>query len=260
MFYCCKKVGIDWKSAPYYLLGDDVVICHEGLALCYKEFINDLGVEISAPKSFISPNYFEFAKRIFYKNREITPYPISAMKESLRSVTTFVSTILETENKGWFVCSTPSEAIATAHGIFNSYRSKYRAKVEKTAFVTDRILRCVRGSLPTGQAVEACFSKLGFSFEGLTISDSVGNNILENIVVDLFSQQPEMAPITNEGPSSFELASDLVCLLTGLDDERIALGLELIYALPVTMIHGQLEQVYMDLTKKAKTISTTGGN
>lgn len=123
----------------------------------------------------------------------------------------------------------------------------------------DRVLRSIRGSLPTGQAVQACFSKLGFTLGPL--SDKVGNSIIENIVVDLFSQQPEMQELKHEGPPTFELAAQLVMLLTGLDDDRIALGLETIYALPITQIHGQFEENYMNLRKKAHKISTVdGGN
>lgn len=257
MFYCCDKLGIKFSDAPYYLLGDDIVICDKDLALCYKEMISSLDIQISEPKSFVSPHFFEFAKRLFWRGVEITPFPISSMKESLRNITNFVAMLLETEDKGWITCSTPSEAIALAYGVILSYRSKFRTKLEKKAFVTDRVLRSIRGSLPTGQAVEACFSKLGYPLG--PISDKVGNSILENIVVDLFSQTPEMAPIDPKSPSSFELAARLVMELTGLDEERLPLGFETIYALPVTQVQGQIEETYMSLTRKAREISTTTG-
>lgn len=257
VFHCCKKLGIEWRTAPYYLLGDDVVICHEGLALEYKRVIKELGMEISDPKSFISPHFFEFAKRQFYKGVEITPFPISALQESLRSVSAFVGLLLETENKGWIACSAPSEAIRQAYGHLSSYRSKYRDKLEVKAYVTDRILRCIRGSLPAGAALQSVFSKLGYPLG--PIGNKVGNSILENIVVDLFSQQPEMKPINKDEPSHFDLAANLVMLLTGLDDDRIALGLETIYVLPFTQVHGQIEEIYMSLSKKARDISTKGG-
>jgi len=239
-------------------LGDDVVIHDEGLALCYKEMIKDLGIQISEPKSFISPHFFEFAKRIFYKGEEITPFPISAMRESLQNLTNFVGLLLETENKGWFPKSTPSEAISLAYGTILSYRSKYKSKLEAKAYVIDRILRSIRGTLPAGQAVEACLSKLGFALG--PISDKVGNSLLENIVVDLFSQQPEMQPINKEEPCSFELVANLVMELTGVDEELLPLGLESIMAIPTIQIQGQIEEVYMTLTRKAREISISGGD
>jgi hypothetical protein len=100
VFHCCKNLGISWNTAPYYLLGDDVVICDESLALEYKRVIKNLGLHISEPKSFVSPHFFEFAKRLFYRGEEITPFPISAMKESIKSTIAFVGLLLETENKG----------------------------------------------------------------------------------------------------------------------------------------------------------------
>lgn len=258
MFNACKNLNIEWKTAPYYLLGDDVVICDESLALEYKGLIKDLGLEISEPKSFVSNHFFEFAKRLFYKGEEITPFPISAMRESLKSVTAFVGLLFETENKGWVACSAPSEAIRDAYGSISNYRSKYRNKLEVKAYVADRILRSIRGSLPVGEAVKAVFGKLGYPFE--VVTDKVGNSLLENIVVDLFSQQPEMKPIDKDEPAYFSLASDLVMLLTGLDDTRIALGFDVIQALPVTQVFGQIEEVYMSLNKKARDISTKGGD
>jgi len=63
MFYCCKKLGISWKTAPYVLLGDDIVIAHKELAELYLSVISDLGVKYSESKTHISHTTYEFAKR-----------------------------------------------------------------------------------------------------------------------------------------------------------------------------------------------------
>lgn len=34
-----------WKDLPYVLLGDDILIYHDGLAAAYKEFLQTVGVE-----------------------------------------------------------------------------------------------------------------------------------------------------------------------------------------------------------------------
>jgi hypothetical protein len=155
------------------------------------------------------------------------------------------------------VSSTSSEAIASAYGIITNYRSVYRKKLEIKAYVADRILRSIRGSLPIGQSLKDVFGKLGYSFDNIT--DSTGSNILENIVVEQFSNQPEMKDIDKNEPSSFELVSNLVMLLSGLDDSRMALGFDTIYALPQAQIQGQIEEVYMNLRKQAREISTIRG-
>lgn len=63
IYYCCKKLGISFKTLKYALLGDDIVIAHKGVAELYIQTVRNLGVEISEMKSHISPDLYEFAKR-----------------------------------------------------------------------------------------------------------------------------------------------------------------------------------------------------
>jgi len=49
------------------------------------EVIKKLGVEYSLAKTHRSNNFFEFAKRLYYKGIEITPFPVSALKECGKS-------------------------------------------------------------------------------------------------------------------------------------------------------------------------------
>jgi hypothetical protein len=55
----------------YAVLGDDVVIQNSKVARNYLDLMNYLGVEISLPKSMISFNHLEFAKKIFTKEGDI---------------------------------------------------------------------------------------------------------------------------------------------------------------------------------------------
>jgi hypothetical protein len=57
--------------SSYAVLGDDVVIQDSSVAREYLSLMNYLGVEISLPKSMISYNHLEFAKKIFTKQGEI---------------------------------------------------------------------------------------------------------------------------------------------------------------------------------------------
>jgi hypothetical protein len=63
MYYCCRKLKIDWEQAKYLLLGDDVLIGDDRLAKAYIETIRSLQVEVSDVKTHISHNLCEFAKR-----------------------------------------------------------------------------------------------------------------------------------------------------------------------------------------------------
>lgn len=56
----------------YQILGDDIVIWHDDVAKRYLEIMKELDVGISIPKSNISFNMYEFAKRVFIDGVEVT--------------------------------------------------------------------------------------------------------------------------------------------------------------------------------------------
>jgi protoporphyrinogen oxidase len=61
------------------------VICNEIIAESYMDLIKSLGIEYSVAKTHRSTHFYEFAKRIFYKNKEVSPFPFSAIKEVSKS-------------------------------------------------------------------------------------------------------------------------------------------------------------------------------
>lgn len=57
--------GHQGKFRDYALLGDDIVIANEVVALQYARMVKEFGVDISESKSIISDSgSFEFAKRV----------------------------------------------------------------------------------------------------------------------------------------------------------------------------------------------------
>jgi hypothetical protein len=65
LYVCCRKLRISWFSAKYKLLGDDIVIWDEHLALLYRDImIKTLGVEISDSKTHISKILLSLRKDI----------------------------------------------------------------------------------------------------------------------------------------------------------------------------------------------------
>lgn len=60
-----------------------------------------LGVEVSVLKTHDSQYFFEFAKRLFYKGEEISPFPISALQSIHSKYYLLVSLLIELEEKGW---------------------------------------------------------------------------------------------------------------------------------------------------------------
>lgn len=70
--YCMFINGLRPEEKAYILLGDDIVINHDGVAASYKRVMSELGVDISPLKTHESYTSYEFAKRWFHYNQEIT--------------------------------------------------------------------------------------------------------------------------------------------------------------------------------------------
>lgn len=100
VYYCAKKCKLDWKTAPYVLLGDDIVIAHRDLALKYMEIIDALGVDISQQKTHVSVDTYEFAKRWIHKGEEISPFPLGGWKEVCSKYHLMVNFLQSLLNKG----------------------------------------------------------------------------------------------------------------------------------------------------------------
>lgn len=71
-----RRCGIPSVDPYYQILGDDIVISHDALAKEYQRLIKELGVSISQPKTHISTDMFEFAKRWYLRGNEVSGIPI----------------------------------------------------------------------------------------------------------------------------------------------------------------------------------------
>lgn len=90
----------DMALAPYFLLGDDIVIYHDDVARNYLELVTNLGVEISPLKTHKSKCFFEFAKRYFYYREEISPFPVASLKTADKNYFEVVETFHNAMEKG----------------------------------------------------------------------------------------------------------------------------------------------------------------
>jgi len=182
VYYCCRILGKDWSSLPYCLLGDDIVIGDKAVGELYLRVMDSLGVKVSMAKTHRSKTTLEFAKRWIHKGQEITPFPISAMKEASKSVTA-MTTLLMTENqvKGWVFSEDYGSMVRYFFGRFRSLPSRVTSKKVETAFLTEQMISIIWGAKPAGAAVTAVARKFGIRVPD--ISDIVGMNILSNIMV-----------------------------------------------------------------------------
>ena len=99
--YAAKRAGANLPFTRYLLLGDDLVIFNQEVACEYRKVISEFGVKISEDKSITSNDCFEFAKRFFTKNKEITPFPLASIAEVGRSPMAMWATLLVAEERGY---------------------------------------------------------------------------------------------------------------------------------------------------------------
>lgn len=131
LFACCKNLNIDFLTAKYKLLGDDIVIFDDDLAREYQKLINLLGVEINFSKSFISKSYFEFAKRIFIPNKEISPFPLGSVNDSIKSITCLIEMLDSAQRKGFNIPNQNQTALSFSKLFFRG-NTKVLNRLEKS--------------------------------------------------------------------------------------------------------------------------------
>jgi ornithine carbamoyltransferase len=98
-FFISKELNIPFKQLKYCLLGDDVLIGSADIAQKYMEIMKNLGIDISMPKTHISPHFCEFAKQLIYRNENISPFQLSALKNS-RTSDLITSLLISYREKG----------------------------------------------------------------------------------------------------------------------------------------------------------------
>lgn len=63
MLWCAHLCGHDLNFDQYIILGDDIVIKNNNVALKYISVMSRLGVDISVAKTHVGKTTYEFAKR-----------------------------------------------------------------------------------------------------------------------------------------------------------------------------------------------------
>lgn len=124
MYQSCMDCKIPWDQAKYVMLGDDVMIGDDQLASAYRTRIKALGVEVSSEKTFSSTFVGEFAKRLFYKGEEISPFPISGLSEVTNRSYLFTNYLIDAGHKGWISVKGTPAAVCDFYEHLMGYRSK----------------------------------------------------------------------------------------------------------------------------------------
>lgn len=77
--------GYDLNFNQYIILGDDVVIKDDRVALKYISVMTRLGVDISESKTHVSKHTYEFAKRWIRGGVELSGLPLSGISDNITS-------------------------------------------------------------------------------------------------------------------------------------------------------------------------------
>ncbi|AZT88622.1 RNA-dependent RNA polymerase [Loramyces juncicola mitovirus 1] len=184
IYTICKKLGKKWKSLPYALLGDDIVIADQEVGEEYMKVIKTLGLDISMMKTHKSKDLYEFAKRIYYKGQEITPFPVSALKECGKSFGMLTTLLVETRDKGWLFPDIPS-SIGMYFGVVKNLPSRFKKKQEANSWLFEGVLLTVQGKIPVNKFLNELIKKNNYPLPEL--SEEVCKNIISNCAVEAFS-------------------------------------------------------------------------
>jgi len=132
--------------------------------------------------------------------------------------------------------------------------SSFSKKIFTKSFVFELVTSVINGTL-SAPTLNKVFKALGFTSLP-QLNSRACLSILENIVVEEFANSNPASHFTKESKRRKSIglgpfAISLVEKLTGLDDNKIGQGLELIYALPQLNAYSTIEEMFLKLSKKA---------
>lgn len=168
------------------LLGDDVLIGDHQLAKLYIERITLLGVVFSPTKTYISAHFGEFAKRLLYRGEEISPFPISSIKESGKKYYLLTNLLIELEVKGWKTRSGIPEAISIFYATVKGRNATFCAQIFDRSLACELILKCIRGLIPATELISELCRQYDIQVSPNGVSPSVAAALIETSIVTTF--------------------------------------------------------------------------
>jgi hypothetical protein len=109
--------------------------------------LRSIHVDFSPAKTHKSVKFFEFAKRVFYCENEVTPFPVSALLSSGKGVYALTLLIRKARERGWSFIETGS-MVQKFFAIVMEFNSKFRKKLELNANAFDSLLSLIDGIVP----------------------------------------------------------------------------------------------------------------
>lgn len=236
-FYISHILNKDFSSLKYVLLGDDILIGDKEVGELYLEIMKSLGVDVSLAKTHISPFLCEFAKRWIYKGHEISPFPVSALKNSGKRYYLLTNLLKEVATRGWNF--DVNEMVGSYFGYFKHKPSRYRKTMVMKSTLVDNLLDVIRGIRPASH-LSVIWRK--FKLTTAIASNASVNYMLAESVKDLFTKSD---PRLSQSRETLGLFSENILMgITGhLESDPEVWGL---LENPILHCQGNIEQSYID--------------
>jgi hypothetical protein len=245
MYRIAREIGVPWASLQYVVLGDDILIGDPRVGTRYLKLIQELGVEVSPTKTYVSSELSEFAKRYLFRGVEVSPLPISSVSET-REVPDLVSSLLGARSKGLVPVAGIPDAIRGLLWETGSTRSESRNGGIR-AFYCQKATAFLRGEITAGDFVTVICSRPGFEVLSGPESGSQeaspvwGMYILRRAMVDLLVES--LVAGSGSFASVYDRVSDSV-----LDNPHRSLWWEdLETAVPLLALAVQIDRVVLEM-------------
>jgi len=148
----------------------------------YKELLQVLGVGVSEAKTHSSLHFYEFAKRIFLDELEISPFPVSAIFECGKSsvmMTTLLNTLLD---KGWVFTDIPS-SVGIFYGVLRQRSSSFKKEVRNMSYLFEGVLKTIQAKIPITEFINELCKKYNWPSH---LGEEACKSILNQIALKSF--------------------------------------------------------------------------
>jgi len=254
----CKNKGLNWKTLPYAMLGDDLVIGNRQVALEYCRLIRTLGVHWSKEKTHISAHFFEFAKRLHWCGHDISPFPTAGLWSERNRLSGQVQVMDNAVSKGWFSASECQESLDeyfSFRGLPRRLRTKWKDSMIKVWKIVS-ILQKKSSALELLPFVEKISAVVASKLDETKIQNILVNSIMLSFV----DSSSNLLDNKKHKDSLGGYAETITMFLTsfmfepGFED-----SISLPESLPHTHVWGVISEQYLMCQREAYIIDTIRG-
>jgi len=253
----CQNKGVNWKTLPYAMLGDDLVIGHRLVALEYCRLIRTLGVNWSKEKTHVSPHFYEFAKRLHWCGFDISPFPIAGLWSERNRLVGQIQVFDNAISKGWF--SIP-ELLENCDEYFRFLSIPRRLRTEwcdkmSKAWIIISVLQKRSSALELLPFVE----KISPQVASLLDETKIYNILVNSIMLTFVDSSENLLDHKKHKDTLGQIAVDISIFLTGIrnpDTDSLIDAISLPESLPHTHVWGLVSEDYLRAQREAYIIDT----